>query len=255
MVSGWLSTLKAEERLLLHLHTNPLPERSWDVESTLTQAGISKSAQIQRKHVPRTLKSAISKGLVEDTSRHVSGSRQRRKVYFLTQQGQALAEKLLSRIKPMAVEVEGEQVEFENLLDGKKPLHVLAHIDEKCKWHSEPVSQTKDEGEIIQSEKIVNTVIEEIWKDGEISKDEKGIISALSEIIEFPSGELEKIEQQGKNNFSESHTIYVDAVRVALADGKITKDEEDILESLRKTLNISDEEHQSVLEIERAKLN
>ena len=197
MVSGWLSTLKAEERLLLHLHTNPLPERSWDVESTLTQTGISKSAQIQRKHVPRTIKAAIKKGLVEGTSRHVSGSRQRRKVYFLTPNGQSLAEKLLSRISPMKVEVDGEYLEFGNLSYGKKPLLVLAHIDEKCKWHDEPVSHPKEEGEIIHSEKIVNTVIEEIWKDGEISKDEKGIISALSEIIEFPSSELERILKIG----------------------------------------------------------
>ena len=41
MVDGWLATMTSHERLLLHLLDNPLPERAWDVEPHLTQAGIS----------------------------------------------------------------------------------------------------------------------------------------------------------------------------------------------------------------------
>ncbi len=48
---------------------------------------------------------------------------------------------------------------------------------------------------------------------------------------------------------------YADALRVALADHIITDDEEAILESLRSSLNISPQQHLSLLAAERAKLN
>ena len=56
MVSGFLGTLTTEERTLLHLLDNQLPENNWEAPMELTQAGISAAVHVQRKHVPRTLK-------------------------------------------------------------------------------------------------------------------------------------------------------------------------------------------------------
>ena len=41
MVSGFLGTLTTEERTLLHLLDNQLPENNWEAPMELTQAGIS----------------------------------------------------------------------------------------------------------------------------------------------------------------------------------------------------------------------
>ena len=56
MVDGYLGTMTTEERTLLHLFDNPLPEGQWEAPFAVTQAGISAAVHVQRKHVPRTLK-------------------------------------------------------------------------------------------------------------------------------------------------------------------------------------------------------
>ena len=54
MVDGYLGTMTTEERTLLHLFDNPLPEGQWEAPFAVTQAGISAAVHVQRKHVPRT---------------------------------------------------------------------------------------------------------------------------------------------------------------------------------------------------------
>ena len=52
MVDGYLGTMTTEERTLLHLFDNPLPEGQWEAPFAVTQAGISAAVHVQRKHVP-----------------------------------------------------------------------------------------------------------------------------------------------------------------------------------------------------------
>ena len=56
MVVGFLGTLTTEERTMLHLLNQQLPQGGWEAPASLTQAGISAAVHVQRKHIPRTLK-------------------------------------------------------------------------------------------------------------------------------------------------------------------------------------------------------
>ena len=140
MVSGFLGTLTTEERTLLHLLDNQLPENNWEAPMELTQAGISAAVHVQRKHVPRTLKRLQEQDFLNTTSRHVPGARQRRRVYSLTPDGRERAVSILNRIKAVPVQSDGTTVLLESLLkSSEKTLESLAHIDEHMKVHSEPV--------------------------------------------------------------------------------------------------------------------
>lgn len=310
--------MTAEERLLLHLRDNPLPERAWDVESTLTQAGIAESTFIQRKHVPRTLKLAIKRNLVEDDTRHIIGSKQRRKVYRLTPEGVKNSTELRNRLLKMVVEKDGEKQPIADFIGHDKLLSILAHIDEKCLWNDEPLSRHKAPTDVkIAAEAIFTSVLGEAWSDGQLSRDEIGIINVLRKVLNFPEDELDRLNKVAsesvKGEISEKDSVYLnvllealadgqlireedamlarlrsslglseadhrrmiviaeskleldgenhnipayaDALRVALADKIITEDEEALLKTFRKTLDISDQQHQSLVDIERAKLN
>ena len=91
MVDGFLGTLTTEERTLLHLFDNILPEGNWEAPNTITQAGISAAVHVQRKHVPRTLKKLEKNSDLTTGQRHVPGARQKRRVYGLTPSGRELS--------------------------------------------------------------------------------------------------------------------------------------------------------------------
>ena len=46
MVDGYLGTMTTEERTLLHLYDNPLPEGHWEAPDAVTQAGISAAVHV-----------------------------------------------------------------------------------------------------------------------------------------------------------------------------------------------------------------
>ena len=48
---------------------------------------------------------------------------------------------------------------------------------------------------------------------------------------------------------------YCSAMEAAWEDGKVTDDEENMLDSMRNSLTITDEEHKTILGVVRAKLN
>ena len=102
MVDGYLGTITTEERTLLHLYDNPLPEGQWEAPFAVTQAGISAAVHVQRKHVPRTLKRLEKRDEIMSGQRHVPGAKQRRRVYGLTSKGRerasAMRDKILSEM-------------------------------------------------------------------------------------------------------------------------------------------------------------
>ena len=48
MVDGYLGTMTTEERMLLHLFDNPLPEGQWEAPFAVTQAGISAATRSKK---------------------------------------------------------------------------------------------------------------------------------------------------------------------------------------------------------------
>jgi len=148
MVDGYLGTLTTEERMLLHLFDNPLPEGQWEAPAAVTQAGISAAVHVQRKHVPRTLKRLEQRGELITGQRHVPGAKQRRRVYGLTSVGKERAGALRNKILAEVVILKGERVEVSNLRGGGQlTLDLLSHVDEGMVFHENPVISPVSKGE------------------------------------------------------------------------------------------------------------
>ena len=110
MVDGYLGTMTTEERMLLHLFDNPLPEGQWEAPFSVTRAGISAAVHVQRKHVPRTLKRLENRDELSSGQRHVPGAKQRRRVYGLTSKGKERTGSLRQNILAKTVLVNGESI-------------------------------------------------------------------------------------------------------------------------------------------------
>ena len=130
MVDGYLGTMTTEERTLLHLFDNPLPEGQWEAPFAVTQAGISAAVHVQRKHVPRTLKRLENRDELISGQRHVPGAKQRRRVYGLTASGRARAGELRDRILNELVFKNGEKIVLGTLRKGgQMTLDLLSYLD------------------------------------------------------------------------------------------------------------------------------
>ena len=140
MVDGYLGSITTEQRMLLHLLDNRLPEGEWEAPAAVTQAGISAAVHVQRKHVPRTLKRLEQRGDIVKDKRHVPGGKQRRQVYGLSPAGKVTAEALRTKILNQKVLLNGEQKILVDLRKGgQATLDLLSHVDEGMNFHTNPV--------------------------------------------------------------------------------------------------------------------
>ena len=140
MVDGYLGTMTTEERTLLHLFDNLLPEGQWEAPFAVTQAGISAAVHVQRKHVPRTLKRLENRDELISGQRHVPGAKQRRRVYGLTASGRVRAGELRDRILNEMVFKNGEKIVLSSLRKGgQMTLDLLSYLDEGLVFHESRV--------------------------------------------------------------------------------------------------------------------
>ncbi len=254
VVEGQLGELTVEERVLVHLSDNRIEEGSWEAAVSNTQAGISSAVHIQRKHLPRTLKKMIDSADVIQEMRHVEGSKQRRRVYALSESGIARCAEIRNRILSMKISKDGEEVSLSELKSNEPLLIVISHIDSARKWNKAPllvpISEAKGEvgieGQV--SESLVKAVFERAWRDGSLSEAERGIVEEIVDFLGMSPERVTRIEQDALNNLSESkgpdrERIYRDLLEQALEDGEIIEEEKVMLETLRRTLDIGLEAH------------
>jgi DNA-binding MarR family transcriptional regulator len=87
-------SLTEEEKVLLHLSKFRNYESRFEVPEDVTQVGIARATGLMRPNVSRSIQKLKAKGLVSESVLHVINIRRRRKVYFLTEEGLAYANKL-----------------------------------------------------------------------------------------------------------------------------------------------------------------
>ena len=189
MVDGYLGTMTTEERTLLHLFDNPLPEGQWEAPFAVTQAGISAAVHVQRKHVPRTLKRLENRDELISGQRHVPGAKQRRRVYGLTASGRARAGELRDRVLNELVFKNGEKIVLGTLRKGgQMTLDLLSYLDEGLVFHESrvisPVSNPEGTASLDAQagESLVKRMFARAWEDGKITKDEQQLIT---EVVTF----------------------------------------------------------------------
>ena len=256
MVSGFLGTLTTEERTLLHLVFHQLPEGVWEAPAELTQAGISAAVHVQRKHVPRTLKRLEKQSAIDNTSRHVPGARQRRRVYSLTIEGRERANALLAKLGKTPIRSDGKTVLLESFFKSSvSPLETLAHIDVNLAYHQSPVLSPVSHPEGAASldaqagEALVRRMFARAWEDGRITKDEQLL---LNEVVDFLGMHPERVrrlsnEARREIDVPPPEEIYLDMLRQALVDGAIHEEEEALLKTVQVAFDIDLATHERLL--------
>ena len=261
MVDGYLGTMTTEERTLLHLFDNPLPEGQWEAPFAVTQAGISAAVHVQRKHVPRTLKRLEKNDELTTGQRHVPGAKQRRRVYGLTANGKARASELRDRILAQLVFKNGEKVALSSLRKGgQMTLDLLSYLDEGLVFHENrvisPVSNPEGTASLDAQagENLVKRMFARAWEDGKITKDEQQLIT---EVVTFLGMHPERVgrlsdEARRAQNAPPPEDVYRDMLRQALIDGEIVEDEIALLATMRQAFGIDMEAHERLLEEAKA---
>jgi len=256
MVDGYLGTITTEERTLLHLFDNPLPEGQWEAPFAVTQAGISAAVHVQRKHVPRTLKRLEKREEVISGQRHVPGAKQRRRVYGLTSKGRERAAVIRTKILGEIVLKSGEKILLSSLRrGGQMTLDLLSYLDEGLVFHETPVISPVSNPEGSASldaqagEDLVKRMFARAWEDGKITKDEQQLIT---EVVTFLGMHPERVgrlsdEARRAQNAPPPQDVYRDMLRQALVDGEIVEDEIALLKTMRQAFSIDSETHNRLL--------
>ena len=256
MVSGFLGTLTTEERTLLHLMFHQLPEGVWEAPAELTQAGISAAVHVQRKHVPRTLKRLEQQAAIDNTSRHVPGARQRRRVYSLTTLGRERAHALHTKIGKTPVRTDGKTVLLESFFKSSvSPLETLAHIDENLVHHQSPVLSPVSHPEGAASldaqagEALVRRMFARAWEDGRITKDEQLLLNEVVDFLGMHPDRVRRLSNEARReiNVPPPEEIYLDMLRQALVDGTIHTEEDALLKTVQIAFDIDKTTHERLL--------
>lgn len=256
VVDGYLGSITTEQRMLLHLLDNRLPEGEWEAPAAVTQAGISAAVHVQRKHVPRTLKRLEQRGDIVKDKRHVPGGKQRRQVYGLSPAGKVTAEALRTKILNQKVLLNGEPKILVDLRKGgQATLDLLSHVDEGMNFHTNPVVSPVSNPEGVASldaqagEHLVRRLFARAWEDGKITKDEQYL---LQEVVEFLGMHPERVrrlsdEARREQKAPPPEEIYLDMLRQALIDGELIDDEIALLETVRTAFGFDRLMHDKLL--------
>jgi len=95
--------LTLEKRILLHLLRFQTRKDDFEVPLDVSQEGVGKLLGVRQSSVSRVLSKMMKTGLLTERSTYVSGSKQKRRVYFLTHKGAQCALEARRNIEGMMV--------------------------------------------------------------------------------------------------------------------------------------------------------
>ncbi len=128
-----------QERILLHLLDYSDYKDSIEVPFALSQMGIANAVAIARSNVPRAIAGLKDQEILVERQAHVKGVSRKRKAYFLTDSGVALATETWERLSEFPVRcILNDQPSVETTLSGAKsvlpfemrPVDIIRYIDE-----------------------------------------------------------------------------------------------------------------------------
>ena len=257
LVDGYLGTLTTEERTLLHLLNQRLPDGGWEAPATLTQAGISAAVHVQRKHIPRTLKRMQEQGLLNIDQRHIPGGKQRKRVYTLTDEGSVIASTLADRCLNLAVTHNGTATTLRTQSHPQQSmLELLSHLDEVLEFHEvalvAPVSNPEGMASLDAQygEELLRRMFARAWEDGKITRDEQSLLNEAVEFLGMHPERARRLSNEARKSLKipPPEEVYYDMLVQALEDGKIAQEEIDLLETFRIAFGIDQVTHQTLLE-------
>ncbi len=209
--------LNYQERTLLHLLRFAGMEELYQVDPGVTQGEIAKAVGIQRKHLPRALSKLVKEDLIIERRAHVSGVRQIRRVYFLTWKGQVRATTIRDALRARKVS-----------------------ITQGSESHEVTIQEVQDMVGIRYS---LLELYDSITADGAVD-----LLAMTSQHAGHPADRASRrpspaaTQEEAKNPLD----IYRVALDAAWLDGRLTLNEHIILNHLRRTLGVSEEDHQRI---------
>ena len=128
-----------QERILLHLLDYSDYKDSIEVPFALSQMGIANAVAIARSNVPRAIAGLKDQNILVERQAHVKGVSRKRKAYFLTDSGVALANETWERLSEFPVRcILDDQPAVATTLNGAKsvlpfemrPVDIIRYIDD-----------------------------------------------------------------------------------------------------------------------------
>lgn len=238
------------ERILLHLLDYTNYRNKIEVPPSITQQGISQCIRIERKHLPRSLKAMIEKNLVIERKTHVIDKNQRMKTYYLTLNGEAKASELKEGILNLVIKLKDEKglIKERRIGEIKEFIKGVYSLAEILSWlQAENIfnlKQTLKEKEKIEEKTSIDKIniyrqaLAQAWKDGKMTRDELDLLHSLRVSLNISEKNHVKIEKEILEKVADTADdklmeIYSIALKQALTDNRISKDERAILEKIK----------------------
>jgi DNA-binding MarR family transcriptional regulator len=272
-IMGKRISLTVDERVILHLLEFSLHEEDFEAPEGTTQAGIALGIGIARKHVPRAVNKLINEGLVATRVSHVKGAKQRKKVYYLTLRGKELGRRLWETLAKKEVVLHSEDGCEKTMTVselcftyqvGKSPVQIILDLREGNVYYPNktgecrPESGPEDEVNLEDSLLIYRKALNRAWDDNILTREEAAILSELRTALKISDTDHRRLQEDilgSKEPQDESVNrirLFSEVLDVALRDGKITQDEQEMLDELRRLLGIEDDMFKRIL-VERTR--
>ncbi|MFO8050641.1 MAG: hypothetical protein R6V01_02950 [Thermoplasmatota archaeon] len=254
-------SLTVDERVVLHLMELIPYEEEFEAPEEATQAGIAKGVGIDRKHVPRAVKKLLRENLVTSRVSHVKGGKQRKKVYFLTFEGKALSRRIWDNLAKKRITIRDEngndvETTFSELCFtyqvGKTPVELLMGLEDGNIFNPHRIEHAMEKRE--QSSRKVSSsnamdvyknALKVAWEDSILTKEEAAILKDLRESLGISQNDHLDLQEEilsdpAKIKGLNKKDAYRKIMEVAMRDGMITEDEQDILDELERVLGLDD---------------
>ena len=246
-----------EERILLHLLDFTRYRNKIEAPLAITQQGISKCIQVERKHLPRSLKAMNEKNLLLERKIHVTNKPQRMKTYHLTLNGEGKASELKEGIMNLTIRIKDGKghitektiSDVEKLIKGLYNLaEVLSCVQTESFFnlYQPKKFEEKDKDQTsLNKIKIYQKALIQAWKDGKMTSDERDLLRNLRISLGISEKKHVQLEEEILKNAASStdktaRVVYKVALEQALADKKISADERAILEKIKRHFSIKD---------------
>ncbi len=135
----------------------------------------------------------------------------------------------------------------------KDEQHLLSEVVEFVGMHPDRVRRLSDEARKSMNapppEEVYLDMLRQALDDGEIIEDEVALLETMRVAFEIDSKTHEQLLAEAREDpiLDEKTMAYRATLVTALEDGMISSDEDAMLQTLRKTMDISDSKHASLL--------
>nr|AGF93617.1 archaeal ATPase family [uncultured organism] len=104
----------AKDKVLVHILSYYGIENTYTQPVEITQEGIAESVGLRQNTVSYAVRNLVKEGLLYDETHRIKGKKQKRKAYYLTEDGVEKAEKIKEEMKntPIKVNIDGEEKEI-----------------------------------------------------------------------------------------------------------------------------------------------